>query len=376
MIIYIFMFIISLFFICLGLYNKKNKILRFIFISIGLLIPCVLAGLRDITLGSDTKGYVIELYNLAKNYDSFIEYFNKCSIVYNINDFLYILVTFFSAKIFNNFNVFLFIIECLVIIPIFIALKYNKKSNINIVFGMYIFFMFFFNVSFNMLRQSIALSFSILGLTLLEKKQKKYLPWLFLAIAVGFHVTALIMIFSYLIYYFLKNKKISFRIKIIIEIIIALLSIIFVLDYTTLINFLSEVHVYEHGIVYLDKYAKLDFSFIDTALYFFILMMIVLNRKDIEKNYGNYKFYKFITIESLIILQLGSFIQYAERVSFYLIYPVIFNILPLLVSKDYKYNKINKLLLISIFAVYWILVFGILGMHDTVPYVITNDFLK
>lgn len=61
MIIYWVSFFCSVFFLLFGLRSQKIIIGK-IFIVVGLIIPCLLAGMRDISIGSDTSGYVFDLF--------------------------------------------------------------------------------------------------------------------------------------------------------------------------------------------------------------------------------------------------------------------------------------------------------------------------
>ena len=124
-----------------------------------------------------------------------------------------------------------------------------------------------------------------------------------------------------------------------------------------------------HFIEYIKNY-KFDFSFIDNFMYLYVFVIIYIGKNVIELSNINYLFYKTLSIISIIFLQIGMIIPYAERFSFYFIYPIIINILPIaLERKALKENVIIKILTIFIFLGYWILIFCILRVHNTVPYI-------
>lgn len=367
MLIYVAMFILSLIFIYFGNINR-NKLVKIIFIFLGILLPCLLACFRDITIGKDTSGYILNLFNIAKKGESFNEFYLNAKYYLQIQDYGYLFITYISAKFFNNFNVLLFFIEILVIVPIYVSLSCNKKNVNDIILGFIIFYLFFYNVTFNMARQSIALAFLILGITLLTHK-KIFKSFLCLLISVLFHSTAIVAVLIYVVYYLLlkcKNQKMQKYIILFIYI----LSILYVINYKFIINWLYSMNIYKHGQLYLQRFNVFDFSFTDTFVYSFILFMIIKSKKELLKKEVNFKFYKFLAIESLIILQLGAFIQYMERVSFYFFYPVLFNCISMIGTKMEK-NKIskNEFYLIIFFIVYWIYTFGILNSHNTIPYI-------
>lgn len=367
MLIYIFTYLLSILFIVVGyLINKEQKILKISFIMVGILIPCLLAAFRDVSIGTDTSRYILNLFNVAKKSEDLKTFFLYSSWYFDIKDYGYLITTYISAKVFNSFHILLFLIELLVIVPIVISLFTSKKSKSEVIAGMSIFYFFMYNVTFNMARQSIALAFIVLGISLLLNNKKK-LSLFVLIIALLFHKTAIIMILIYIIYYIMNSKKIQFSRRNMRNI-IYVLSILLVLNYKNIIYFLVSKNIYSHGGLYLELYSKLDFSFADLIVYAFMIFMMIINKKNILSKKIDYDFYLFMAIEAIIILQLGAFVQYLERLSLYLIYPVIFSVVPNIGDK----NKIGKILLYSFLIIYWIYTFVILNSHNTMPYYFSN----
>lgn len=364
MIIYIVMFCLSLLLINIGLSYDKKKIVSKILIVIGILLPCLLACFRDVTIGTDTNGYIYNLFKSASNASSFSQFCNSANMYFDIQDYGYLLITYLSANIFNNFNLLLFIIELLIIIPIYKALNLNKTNKNDVLIGMLIFFLFIYNVTFNMARQAIALSFTILSFALISKNKKKS-SIVSLILAVLFHRTAIVSVILYLMYIYLKKERNSN--KIVIPCIYGV-SAILVIFHKQIIEFLSSVGIYKHGILYIELFSKIDFSFIDTFVYLVMLALIIFNKTNLINKKVDYSFYKFLAIEGLIILQLGAFIEYSERVSLYMLYPVLINSVSMIGAKDKKSSK-YLVMLIAFLILYWIYTFVILNSHNTVPYV-------
>jgi len=220
-----------------------------------------------------------------------------------------------------------------------------------------------------MARQSIALSFTILGVSFLDKSGGKKIikPILCFIIAFLFHSTAIINVITCLFFYILHNQKQQKVIKKILLIIVYLASIFIVFDYTDFITLLYKSGLYKHGILYLQNYSKLDFSFADTFTYLFVIISLIMNKETIKTKNYNYDFYLAIAMESIILLQLGTFIQYLERISFYCFYPVLFNMLPTVGTSKKGISK-NMIIIIVFFIIYWIYTFVILNSHGTIPY--------
>lgn len=336
-------------------------------------MPGFVAAYRDISIGSDTKGYVYGLFKLATETNEIKNYCFLSKAWWNVSDFLYITFTYFIAHLFNgSFKIFLFLIEEVIIIPIFIALDKSKKNRNEVLLGMLIFYCFMYNVTFNMARQSIALAFSILGLYYLQNN-KNVKAILFLIISIGFHKTAMISIMIYFIYwiYLLLEKK-SHKKSNMFFICIYIISIISVIFYKNVIYFLANIGIYKNGIEYLQKYSKFDFSFIDTFLYLFMIFVFIKNKKILKEKNVDFAFFQFLGIESLILLQFGAFVQYAERFSFYFFYPFILYGIPKIVISNEQKERIGYLSLILFLIAYWVFMFVILGVHNTVPYVFAS----
>lgn len=370
MVIYLIIFLFSILFINLGYYsngNKKNIIGKF-FIILGLLIPCLLASLRAPTVGSDTSGYITGLYKLVSKSNSFFDYCSLGYAWYGLKDYAYLFITYISAKVFSSFKVLLFLIELLIIVPIYKSLDISKTNKNDVLIGMSVFYLFMYNVTYNMARQSIAIAFSILGLTYVIKN-KKISSLICLIFACLFHETAIMTVFVYFAYYFI-NSKIKKTTKQVFLLLIYIVSLVLVFGYKYIIYFLYSSGIYKHGILYIYIFSKLDFSFMDTFLYIFMLVIIVLNKKVLIQKGINYNFYIFLAIESLIILQLGAFIQYMERVSFYLFYPLLIGGISKINSLDDKISK-NTFILLIFLLIYWFFIFSFLKIHNTIPYVLS-----
>lgn len=377
MIIYIFVILTSIIFISLGLLSKRkyHNFIYYLFITIGLLLPCIIAGLRNNSIGSDTDFYILGLFEQVSSFSSPINYIKEMSNFWQINDLVYLMVTFIVGKCFNNFNMLLFIMELLIVLPVYKSIEKYSVKDTNIIYGMLLFYLFWYNVTFNMLRQSLALAFSLLGIAYMDKKKYK-LSILFSLICIGFHKSGILTLFIIALMYIFNHLKINNRQKKKLSKFIIILSICsvatFILSIPIANHFnLFKIPIFEkiHFIEYIKNY-KFDFSFIDNFMYLYVFVIIYIGKNVIELSNINYLFYKTLSIISIIFLQIGMIIPYAERFSFYFIYPIIINILPIaLERKALKENVIIKILTIFIFLGYWILIFCILRVHNTVPYI-------
>lgn len=370
--IYILIFFLSLIFLFFG-ESVKNGILKKILLIISFSLPCIVAGLRDYSIGGDVNLYIYPLYLNAKG-SSFINFiFNNPYM----KDYLYLIITYISSNVFNSMFSLLFIIDFLVIIPIYRALKvtYNKKSQI--IIGMFILYSVLYNASFNMARQSIALSMSVLAIAFLEKNNRK-LFLLISLLAIMFHWSSVFLIFIYLLYRIIKSDRLSAQKKIVfeMEILIGALGLIFIIP--NLSNILYLIGMGDFKITkFLNEFKTDHFTSNSTAdtLFFLGIIFVMLYYKHLfKKNDNCYNFNIFMMILGLIVMQFGSFIKFGFRLSFIFLYPPLF----LSVPKIFHINRTKKIfiydcLIFAMFAFYWFFWVIIANYHSTYPYVFFNN---
>lgn len=370
--IYILVFTLSLLCFKWAQYFNKNQNKKFFyfFSVLGIIIPCLLAAVRDLSMGTDTDTYVKRIFEQAivdNNLFTFVQHPNSA-----VKDFLYLFTSFICARFTKNISVLLFVNELLVILPLYIALvKSNKKSG-SIVFGMFIFFMFFYNQSFNLTRQSIAISFSILAIHYLN--EKKDLKFIFLSIiACLYHSTALILLLIYVLYK-IEDKFKKYPIKIsYFNRILSILMVGIIIFFPSFVSILIKIGIAPGKLThFLNSYSLgLNINWTNTLFYLFIALIINVNK--LKNKISNFKFYKFGSILCLLILQFGARIKFAERIGYYLFYPIIFLTLPKLVVDEEntitKNSLINTILISIVFIIYWFFWIIIQRYHETYPFV-------
>lgn len=149
-----------------------------IFLWVSFAVLFVLSAFRDISVGTDTRGY----YMLFERLRHGIEI---------RQEFLWQLVN--KAVLFfgGDFETLLVISTLLVLIPLFFVVK---KNSINPSFSIFLYYtLYLYLPSLNITRQAIAISIVLLALTFLQNRRKLWFVGLVL-IATGFHITAFLAI--------------------------------------------------------------------------------------------------------------------------------------------------------------------------------------
>src|ERR1035437_7444476 len=197
MVLYLFLVL----FLLIGSLLKQNKKIFILSFFILLLI----GGLRGISVGTDTINYK-DLYSGVELKGFEVGY-------YYLNDYI--------ISHGYNFQIMIFISMLLCLFPVFFVVnRISSRPLLSIT--LYVLLYFYFN-SFNVMRQSIAISVFFLALYFLQKNNK-FGYFISIIIAALFHTTALIVLVTYP-FYKINMHKFIYIILILISFLIGALNI-------------------------------------------------------------------------------------------------------------------------------------------------------
>ena len=339
-----------------------------IFLSImAVLIPCVLAGLREPGVGIDSGTYAYTDFMVAKRYNAFSTYYLHSAV----KEILYPVLVYVSSRVTDSFFVLFFISQVLIIAPVYATLYLIKKRrpDFSMIISYAAFLFLYYNLSLSIIRQCMATSFVVLGYTIykLNKKYKKSSIILFV-LAVLSHSTAIVLILSIILLDWIINdqkKEIWKKMLIIAAIMVVVLNIqnIVLLAAKFLPSLMAR---------YIDTFNTIDRSGLsngDTLMKLvFFIMCLLGTKRDTGKNEMLLSSYTFIGAIGIIFQFVSIFSEYLIRISYYFQF---FMIIPIglvhtAFSKESKqWVKIGTVLLL--FA-YWYIVYVSWGWHGTVPF--------
>lgn len=382
--IYLVVFFISAFLI----YSYEKNETRKILLIIGLLLPCILAGLRDISIGTDVSWYVKKIFDASSSSSNFSEYYNTIILVnpaeglfYRVSshEFGFVIIEYFVQQIFNNFQILLFVLECFIIFPIYFAIKKFAaiRQEKKIWLSMLINYLLLYNAGLNAIRQFISISFLFYGFSSFINNDTKKIQKVIISFlaALLFHKSSWLGIIYYIGYFFLaKQFKLVINENRYINSSMMFLFLIFVGGLMFL--YVPGLNVAVLNILSIDRryYSYLDGNFGISGGFVFcipILLVFILNRKNFKRNAKkNYPLYIYCYVLYMLCIQLstGATLN-ASRLSWNF---QIFNIvsLPCLFqdfikseTKDY-----NAILLIGMCLFYWFYKIVYRGYYDTFPY--------
>ena len=313
--------------------NLINKIFKYSIVIVGLALPCLLAALRADSVGTDMNVYIKPSFLIAEKSNNFNEYYT-ISKSFGLTDIIYLLTNYISAKVFNEFKITLFIMQFLVVYPIYKTLTMINKKN-TLLYGMFIFYFYMFNTSLNMLRQSISMSFEILSICYLLKRS--YIKTIFtFFIALGFHRMVILSFPIYWIYILYKSCYFSFTTKTFIKNSILLGSLLLILFLNKVIAIISNVGLFDYKILSQVSLFQRSFHIPLTycVLFTFVIFILVKNKKIVLSFINNYTLYLFIVIMGIILVQIGGYFSYGERISYFYLYPFLIIALPQIMERS------------------------------------------
>lgn len=373
------------YFVCFGLtgliayYNEKkcqwNIKTPILSAFLVIFIPALLAGLRDFSVGTDTKNVIRTAVNLASNVDSFRSFlvFSRTNALFQRFDIGYSVFIFILAKIFQNPQIVMFVISFLTGFFVYISL-YKMRYECSILMGELVYLFTQYNASYNMIRQSLAMAMGLWAIAIvLNKDRKRYLKaCIIILIAMPIHSSAFLSFIPILVYaFYSKQEGLSFFKNAIF--IIAL--IVVVTSATSIVTFLVN-----HGLLneryshyFTEGQISANFSGMGIIIYFLPYVFLLFGLPLIS---NNKKFYIATSLVELACFSLTNISFYLYRVASYMMFLRIlsfsqhdmYSISPNCKAKiPLQYGLwVGEFLSLIIYFTYFI---GYCNLHETVPYV-------
>lgn len=205
--IYYLVFAFSSFFIFLAsLFQRKNKFLMLFLILVSIVILASMAGLRDYSIGTDTLNYN-NYYNYAQISENIYTYCQSMHNMFGI-EYGFSVLTYIVATMHVSVHWFYFICELIIGINIAFVLFSNSKK-VDVTYGWLTYCFIFYTLSFNILRQTIALSIILIAIVEICKRNNT-IALLLIFLSYMFHSASLIalLIFAFgIILMKLKDRK-------------------------------------------------------------------------------------------------------------------------------------------------------------------------
>lgn len=169
---YISIFLISTTLACCSeqLYRKNKRELGAIVAIIMVVSISIFAGARSTSVGTDTEYYLVNHFNWAQGYKNQFPEFLKYMYKYEEVDVLYIVLVYICSIGFGNVHVLMFALSLITNTFMYLALI-QKREQISVSTGWFIYCFILYNTTLNIMRQSCAIA--ILTYSIVAYDQKK-----------------------------------------------------------------------------------------------------------------------------------------------------------------------------------------------------------
>lgn len=324
-------------------------------------LPIILvAGLRDITIGTDTDSYPLLIFNSMRFVNNLTQAIQDQEI---LAEPLYTTLAYLTYQITHQFNAFL--VACQVVITLFWIILF-RKFRVPIIYSLFAFFCLFFNFSLNGVRQSIAMA--IVPLAFYHFTEKKYI-WTIFWLVIGYysHNSSIIFSLSLVLYAAIERLPAMF---------VSWKTKILVLAAATLVFFsFSELlaSLLDYGIIkakYVELYgsdevfeANLGISdlYVNVGHLFFIYYFAPKNKPSL------YIFLEYLAIISVVLTFTSTISMFLVRITYYFQVLIV-----LLLIRFIDESKQKKWSLTAFYAIYW-LATTFLNLGEINPY--TSEIL-
>lgn len=353
--------------------TKRRNLYIFSFCSIAIMV--LLAGLRDYSIGIDTMGYLTKdrYWAGAISASSLFDYL-KFYFPLGYGDPLFALLVGSIAQFTGSFRLFLFVCHTIIITFFYIG-TFRHRKMVNPAFILLIFYLFFYNQSFNIMRQYMAMS--IIFAFLIDIQNKKYWRYIVAVIvAMLFHSTAVLGFAPLLLYIFInyKNDKLKITTKLSSsqkEIIISCILLLGVLLFSPLIKLMIKIGVLNERFMFYITSNTITPAIIVSGIVVIGLLGVFCFRKQIKQKYEQSNFYIMCSIVYLILLQLTFFVAYGRRIAQYFAFADLITWgLIANAPKDKKTKLFLNIGLILVALLYWLYVYFLRNSSKTIPYVL------
>jgi hypothetical protein len=233
---------------------------------------------------------------------------------------------------------------------------------------MLLYFFIFYNDTYNLIRQYLAIAIVFANIDKLEeRKYKKFLVWVIVAALV--HATAIICIGLIIMHYFVTSGRLEN--KVIRKFILVLGVMLVCLFFSQIIEILVQTGLLSSKYLYYIKHESVSDNNLASILYLSELILCIIYSKRLKTIMGNADFYVMNAYVLFVLLQLSRVIFYGNRISLFFAMPnlLLLSFLPKLENTGVKRLAVSSTICILGFGYWWYLyVYG--GVSQTYPYML------
>ena len=328
---------------------------------------CLIGGLRDLGIGTDTLVYTEDYFNSARDYaisDLFtheaLEDYDKGYFVLNA------ITTVFSS----NYWIILFVTQLVTIgLTYWGVYRLSNHFEISYVVFTFLFCFLFYNQTFNYMRQFCALGLLLFAFSyFIEQKYIHYFT--FQIIAFLFHSSSGLFVFVPIFYYMFNHHFGTKQLYLMLAGYV-LLILFLVFDFYEILYYTVDLGVFNMD--YADRYGE-DSDFVESdglprttlflMLFPFLLYSIAYYKRTISPQL--FSFFIIIHVSYVAVFSLAIYVVFLQRLGLYFYYIDIFFIAHILSNEQFV-KKVS--LLYALLVIYcWYNMYIVNNDCETYPY--------
>lgn len=344
---------------------KERSVLGFILcFGLSIVVLCLFAAFRSSYVGTDTSGYGITSFFSAQA-ATFSQFYSEGA--FSSWAPLYKILCWTTCNFTHSFSAYLFAIELFAVVPVFVACSKQLKNNAYI--GILVYTLVFYPMSFNLMRQSVAMGFILLSAVFsLRNEPFKFL--FYIAIAWGFHNIAVLGLLLYPLTIFAQSKRLSDGLKVVLLLFLMIVTLcLFALFAPYHSDLAGQYSSYLQGAENVPGGGRRTLVLtIILAVVFWILTLPAVKKADHSLRLC-IKSEALIVLFGIGLLPLCLFSFWLYRISFLFLFFVIL-LLPSLViaEKERFYRRFIMFVLVLGISIWAIDYYAIQLCHEVVPY--------
>ncbi len=348
------------------LYNFEKQKHQKLVVFLCIMILSLLAGFRDVSIGTDVEIYANPVYLAASKVSNAKELLNYLfhSPLHTINEIesAYLFVAFIGTKVFKSLFGTLFLTSLIINTGVFVGL-YRIKEHLSYNIAIMIYCFMFYQNSYNLMRQWIAMAIIIFGIKYIyDRNLLKYV--ITVLVAMMFHRSAFIGIILYLIALYIEKPRNFAR-----QVVVVVSTILGVVFFQSIVAALTSSGILT--MKYL-KYAvgdSVSLFWQELAIRMPAIALCLVLYKPMKKYDEHHVFWFLMLFIEAAISQLHSVMDFATRIGSYFLVSRIIEMSMACKIGDMKNRATIKTLVMVYAILYWFVMYIYFGYGNTYPYV-------
>lgn len=368
MIPYLVCFLLSTALIALSEYSfrRNKKIFAIILGGTSVLILSIMAGIRSYDVGTDINFYILPFYRRAQSYSASFQSLWSANIE-NV-EVLFLILEYISARVFHSPHFVMFALSLITNGFVYKGII-KQRERMSVSFAWLTYCLIYFNLSLNMMRQSVSVAILFYLFSDLEKLNWKRVIF-FSAFAGLFHISGFIGIFFYAVYLIICRKNRIGGLRQVLFLVFMLLPVIIPFAIRIVINLGILNQRYN---IYAENQANVaigNLIFRAFCLISYVLLCYRTKSNDKSQNY----FLLYIGIMNTLFIVNNSQIFIRLREYFEIFSSIYIPSGLRVYSKKSGTRILFSLLTVIMITVYWYYTFIFLNSGETYPYSIDPNW--